>query len=195
MLRHGQSEWNATGRWQGQADPPLTELGRRQAAAAAPTLAADCPRFDCVVSSDLTRARQTAEVLAAALGIATVVVDHRLREAHAGEWQGLTRAEIEVRWPGWLDSGRRPPGFEPYDAAAARFCESLRDTAQTIPGGHALVVSHGGVLRAARRQLGAPEFRFPNLAGAWFTAVARTGELSAGAILLALELREGSVVE
>jgi broad specificity phosphatase PhoE len=163
--------------------------------AAAPTLAADCPRFDRVVSSDLRRARETAEVLAAALGIGTVVVDPRLREAHAGEWQGLTRAEIELRWPGWLDAGRRPPGFEPYDDAAARFAMALRDAARAIPGGHALVVSHGGVLRAARRQLGAPELRFPNLGGAWFTVVAATGELQAGAILLPLEAREGSVVE
>lgn len=195
MLRHGESEWNASGRWQGHADPPLTELGRQQAAAAAPILAAECPPFDLVVASDLRRARETAEVLAGALGLGPVVIDPRLREADAGEWQGLTRAEIELRWPGWLDAGRRPPGFEPYDAAAARFGEALRDAAQAVPGGQALVISHGGVLRAARRQLGAPELRFAHVSGAWFTAHPGTDELRAGALVAPLEAREGSVVE
>lgn len=193
MLRHGQSEWNASGRWQGQADPPLTDLGRLQARAAAESLSADCPPFDHIATSDLRRARETAEVLAELLGITHVHPDTRWREARAGEWEGLTRAEIERAWPGWLDAGRRPPGFEPYDDAADRFCSAVADTARAAPGAHVLVISHSGVLRAARRRLGAADFRFPNLGGAWFTAGSEG--LQAGAVLLPLDPREGSVVE
>ena len=94
MVRHGQSTWNASGRWQGHADAPLTELGRTQAARAVASL----PSVEVIWASDLERARATATVIGDALGL-EVQVDARLRERNAGEWTGLTRAEIERGWP------------------------------------------------------------------------------------------------
>src|ERR1700704_2099238 len=90
LVRHGQSEWNALGKWQGQADPPLSDLGRAQARSAAHSLGS----LDAIYASDLQRAMETAAIIANALGIGPVVVDPDLRERNAGEWSGLTRAEI-----------------------------------------------------------------------------------------------------
>src|SRR5215813_8680553 len=90
VIRHGQSTWNAIGRWQGHADAPLTDLGRTQAARAVASL----PPVEVIWASDLERARATAAVIGEALGL-DVQVDVRLRERNAGEWTGLTRAEIE----------------------------------------------------------------------------------------------------
>ena len=100
LIRHGQSEWNADGRWQGQADPPLTDLGRHQALHAARNLGT----VDAIVASDLQRASETALIIADALGVGPVVLEPGLRERDAGEWSGLTRAEIERDWPGYLDA-------------------------------------------------------------------------------------------
>ena len=103
LVRHGQSEWNALGRWQGQADPPLSALGREQARSAVARLGA----VDLIVASDLDRALTTAAIMAEGLGVGPVMVEPRLRERSAGEWSGLTRAEIDEQWPGYLD--RAPP--------------------------------------------------------------------------------------
>ncbi len=165
VLRHGQSTWNAERRWQGQADPPLSALGQTQALAAASKLGT----FDLVVTSDLDRARRTAELIAAQLGIGPVTLDERLRETGAGAWQGLTRAEIDSRWPGWVDSGKRPEGFEPLVEVQVRALTALLAAARVAPGGEVLAVSHGGVIRALRRHGGFPEVAIPNLGGAWFT--------------------------
>ncbi len=168
VLRHGQSEWNASGRWQGQADPPLDRAGQLQAVEAAEVLGG----FDAVWASDLQRARLTAEIIAELLGIGPVQVDPRLRETHVGPWQGLTRAEVEAGWPGFLAEHRRPPGFEPYDDAAGRVRAALVDIAGEHRGGQVLVVSHGGVIRALRRLLGADDPHLGNLDGSWFAVAA-----------------------
>ena len=96
VIRHGESEWNAQRRWQGQADPPLTDLGRMQAHAAVEKLGT----FDLLASSDLQRARSTAEIIGHRLGIELLPADSRLRETDVGEWQGLTVEEIEAAYPG-----------------------------------------------------------------------------------------------
>src|SRR4051812_28738357 len=98
LVRHGESEWNAMGRWQGQADPPLTDLGRRQAFAAAASLGT----VDGIAASDLQRASDTAEIISNQLGVGPVVIDPRFRERDAGEWSGLTRHDIHRDWPGYL---------------------------------------------------------------------------------------------
>ena len=116
VVRHGQSEWNAIGRWQGRADPPLTDEGRRQVADAAKVLGT----FDAVVASPLVRAVETAAVLADRLGIGPVLIDPDLMERDAGERQGLTRTEIESGWPNFLESGPRPPCYETVQALRAR---------------------------------------------------------------------------
>lgn len=164
MVRHGESEWNALGRWQGHADPPLSALGIEQVRAAARALGS----FDAVAASDLQRARHTAELLAEALGVGPVIIDPRLRETHAAEWEGLTHAEIEQLWPGYLEAGRRPPGFESYHDTATRASLALFDLRRHLGSGTVLVVSHSGTIRSLRHRWGDPAPRLPNLAGTWF---------------------------
>jgi probable phosphoglycerate mutase len=159
LVRHGESEWNAIGRWQGWADPPLSELGTRQAAVGARSVGA----VDAVVSSDLQRAAVTAEILAAELGIGPVVVDAALRERDAGPWTGLTRAEIEREWPGWLVEGKRPDGYEEDESVLDRVVPALLTLENA--GEVVLVVTHGGVIGAVERSLGEPHTRTPNLGG------------------------------
>jgi probable phosphoglycerate mutase len=162
LVRHGQSEWNADGRWQGQADPPLSELGEQQAVAASRVIGT----VDAIYASDLVRARRTAELVAAQLG-EDVVVDERLRERHAGDWQGRTRAEIEEGWPGYLETGRRPTGYEPDDSVLERIIAALAEIAATHDG-DVLVVTHGGVVRVVERHLDSDaEGLIPNLGGRW----------------------------
>ena len=168
VLRHGQSEWNALGRWQGQADPPLTALGEQQARIAGRLLASECPPFDAVVTSDLDRARLTGETIAGIIGCPVHKLDPRWRENHAGEWQGLTPDEIRQQWPGYLDSNRRPPGFETAESTISRSLAALESIASDHPGACVLVISHGGVLRLLHDFLGGPDQRFPNLSGVWF---------------------------
>jgi broad specificity phosphatase PhoE len=166
LVRHGESVWNADGRWQGQADPPLSVLGREQAHHAAAAIG----RFDALWSSDLARARVTAGILAVPLHL-PVWVDARLRERGAGEWTGLTRSEIEARFPGALEARRSPPGFEPDDALRDRTLAALGDIVDELePGGDALAVTHGGVIRTLERFLGVESEPVPNLGGRWFTA-------------------------
>jgi probable phosphoglycerate mutase len=184
MLRHGQSEWNAVRRWQGTADSPLTELGREQAATTARLLAALRLDFDSISTSNLRRASQTAAIIADALGLGEPIVDDRLREAHAGEWEGLTPEEIEMRWPGWLEAHHRPVTFEPYPAVVARASAALHDVAArtaAIAAPAALVVAHSGVARSLVRHLGGTDSRIPNLGGVWFAASVTDGR-SDGAV-------------
>lgn len=170
VLRHGQSEWNAARRWQGQADIDLTETGRAQARTAAERLANGfAARFSAVISSDLKRARDTATIIASVTGLELLAADPRLRETHVGEWQGLTHDEIERDWPGYLDTHRRPPGFETDDSILERVSASFADLAARFADGSVLVVSHAGIVRVLRRRLGAPDERIANLGGSWFT--------------------------
>jgi broad specificity phosphatase PhoE len=177
VARHGQSEWNAVGRWQGQADVPLSDEGMRQAADAGLRLGT----FDAVWSSDLGRASLTASIIAEIIGIGPVMLDARLRETDVGPWQGLTHDEVEAGWPGYLEQHRRPEGFEPYDDAAERMMAAFVDIAAASPGGEVLVVSHGGGIRAVRRMLGCNDARLPNLGASWFTV--RDTSITAGEVV------------
>ncbi|HEY0521495.1 MAG TPA: histidine phosphatase family protein [Ilumatobacteraceae bacterium] len=161
VIRHGQSEWNATGRWQGHADPALSELGRRQSVVAAASIGA----VDGIVSSDLLRAAETAAILGQQLGVGPVIVDDRLRERDVGEWSGLTRTEIESGWPGWLDDDRRPDGFEHSDVVMERVLEAFDAMRIESPGGSLLVITHGGVIRSLVRSHGLDDWPVANLAG------------------------------
>jgi broad specificity phosphatase PhoE len=165
LVRHGQSEWNAAGRWQGQADPPLSDLGRLQAREAARTVGA----IDAIWSSDLQRATETAIIIGDRIGVGPVVVDDRLRERDAGEWTGLTRTQIEERNPGFLADGNRPPGWEPDRDLLGRAGATLASIAGAAPGGEVLVVTHAGVVFAVERHLGAEHTRLANTEGRWVT--------------------------
>jgi probable phosphoglycerate mutase len=164
VLRHGESEWNALGRWQGQADPPLTETGMLQAVGAAEQLGT----FDAVWASSLQRAAHTAAILCEVIGIGPVQLDDGLLEGAYGPWQGLTVHQIEEGWPGYLAEHRRPEGAETLDEISGRALAAFRRIGAASPGGEVLVVSHAGLLRAVRRELGAADHRFTNLTGCWF---------------------------
>jgi probable phosphoglycerate mutase len=163
LVRHGQSEWNASGRWQGQADPPLTNHGRLQAREAAQALGT----LDAVWASDLRRASETALTIADVLGVGPVVLDEDLRERDAGEWSGLTRDEIDERYPGYLAEGRRPPGWESDEALLARALGVLVRIAAELPGGDVVALTHGGLIYVVERHLGARFARIGNVEGRW----------------------------
>lgn len=174
-LRHGESEWNAVGRWQGQEDPPLTETGLLQAVAAADRLGS----FDAVWASTLQRAAHTAAVIAESIGVGPVQLHPGLMEASFGPWQGLTVSEIEAGWPGYLAEHRRPDGAEAASDVVERALDAFRDIAAASPGGEVLVVTHAGLIRTVCRSLGDLDVRFPNLGGAWF-AVHDDGRVAVG---------------
>jgi probable phosphoglycerate mutase len=165
LARHGQSEWNSHGRWQGQADPPLSALGRKQAMLASERIGA----VDAIVASDLQRAAETAFIISEALGIGPVVTEPLLRERNVGEWSGLTRAEIEVQWPGFLDDGTRPPGWEHDDALLPRIHAALDGIRQAYGDAEVLVVAHGGLMYALEREAELPWERLENLGARWLT--------------------------
>jgi probable phosphoglycerate mutase len=170
LLRHGESEWNARGRWQGWADPPLSPEGEDQARRAGRLLTET--GFTAVASSDLLRARRTAELAGAALGLDGVHVEAGLREYDVGEWTGLIRPEIEARWPGALDDWRQGrlvemPGGETRDAFEARIAAALTRVAARFRGGTVLVITHGGVIGGLERSLGVTQRRLAHLGGRW----------------------------
>jgi broad specificity phosphatase PhoE len=142
LARHGETDWNREGRWQGWADPPLNATGRAQARALAVQLR-ETP-FDAVYASDLRRAFETAEILAAPHDV-PVVADPGLREIDVGSWSGLTRAELAQRFP----NGDRPDG-ESRGEHAARVLAAAERIARRHPGGRILLVTHGGTMRALR---------------------------------------------
>lgn len=183
VARHGQSEWNALGRWQGHADVPLSDEGMRQAAGAGLALGT----FDAVWASDLQRALLTAQIIAEIIGIGPVMIDARLRETDVGPWQGLTHAEVEAGWPGYLAEHRRPDGFEPYDSAASRLVAAFGDIAASHAGGEVLIISHGGVIRATRRLLGSTGGHMANLGASWF--VVRGDVVTVGDVVTLTEVQ------
>src|SRR4051794_20638503 len=141
LVRHGQSTWNADARLQGQADPPLSELGRREAAALAPALGAFAP--ERVITTDLRRARETAQ----ALGHPAAVPDPVWREIDVGEWEGRPLAELPAgQEPAWRGGDLVPPGGERWEELEARVADALDGL--IAAGGDWLVVTHGGGTRA-----------------------------------------------
>lgn len=157
VVRHGQTESNAKGIWQGQLDHELSDLGREQARAAAAGIAALRPGR--VVSSDLARARVTAEEIARACGI-RVAVDERWREIHAGGWQGLTGEQVRSRYPEdaeRLITGedfRRGGDGESLADVAARTREALDELlAETAPGECVVIATHGVTARTLVAEL------------------------------------------
>jgi broad specificity phosphatase PhoE len=178
VLRHAQSVWNAAGLFQGWSDAPLSELGRAQARRAGRALSAAGVRPGLVACSGLSRARQTAELIAEETAYrGDLLVDDGLREQDLGEWNGLTRAEIEGSWPGALaerDEGRLldVPGGESGQGFAERSLAALTRVAATSLASQAeesVAVSHGGVLVVLEQALGLSGHgrRHPNVSGWW----------------------------
>jgi broad specificity phosphatase PhoE len=134
LCRHGETDWNARGRWQGHAPTRLNETGRAQARALGARLAGT--RLDAVYSSDLPRALETARIVAMGHGV-NAILEPGLREIDVGSWQGLTAADLDGReWDG-----------ESYDAHRERVLASVRRIASRHAGGRVLAVTHGGSIR------------------------------------------------
>jgi len=150
LARHGETDWNRENRYQGHADPPLNQTGRDQAAELAAALAAE--PLAAIYSSPLRRALETAEILAVPHGLEPVTVD-ALREVDVGSWEGLTRAEIEQRFPEqfarWLDYQAGWEDGESYEEMGRRVIAGLLELAAAHEGERILAVSHGGPVRAA----------------------------------------------
>jgi broad specificity phosphatase PhoE len=147
LVRHGETEWNATKRAQGQADVPLNDAGRKQAEAAAARL--DGVNLAAVYSSDLSRAIDTAEPIARTHGL-EVITDPAFREIDQGEWEGLGLKEIRTRWPELWGPARhyvRRPGGESPDQVQKRALEGLARVVERHNGGVVAIVSHGGTIR------------------------------------------------
>jgi broad specificity phosphatase PhoE len=168
LARHGRTEWNVAGRFQGHGDPPLDAVGRAQAKAAADGIAAFVSELHAsaveLVSSDLVRAEQTAACVATTLGV-PVRTDAALREVYLGDWEGLRPAEAATRfpeeWRAWsagLDV-RRGQG-ETQEEAGRRVAAVIDRELRTLTpanhlGGVLVVVGHGLALRAAMAHLAA----------------------------------------
>lgn len=160
LLRHGQTEHNASGRLMGHKDIGLNDVGHLQAATAA-TLLASRP-VSAVYSSDLQRARHTAEIAAAGFGL-PVITRTGLREIDVGSWEGLTDAEIRENDPAGYAAvgadpyGARRPGGESYREMSERVWREMDGISQAHRGQEVVVVSHGGPTRAVICQvLGLP---------------------------------------
>jgi broad specificity phosphatase PhoE len=172
-VRHGETDWNRVGRWQGWTDRPLLPESVDAARRRARWLAERGVAPSSVWSSDLLRAVQTAEAMAHELGV-ECTVDADLRERHGGELEGLDRAGIDESFPGFLAAWRNgdvdaPPGGESDDTVFDRVISALSrvDAAASIEH-PAVVVTHGGVLRILAERGGAEAAGTPNLGGRWF---------------------------
>jgi alpha-ribazole phosphatase len=167
LVRHGETQWNRDQRIQGHLDVELTERGREQARRLAAWMAAE--RLDAVYSSDLQRARETAEILAAGRA-QPVTIEPRFRESGFGVFQGLTTAEIAERFPEAFQAWRadalrhRPPGGETLEDLWERCYAALREHLPKHPGGRVAVVAHGGPVRVMTcALLGLPLAVYPKL--------------------------------
>ena len=173
FLRHGESVGNAESRWQGQSEYPLTDKGRAQAHALAEYWKAEDVKFDLAIASPLSRARETAEIIAAALNV-PLEYDPIWMERDIGEMEGLTAEEVRQK--------PQPPYITPYDSIGGdgegdwalflRAGQALHDLLRR-PAGSYLVVSHGGLLnQLMHASVGVPphadpsgvRFRFENTA-------------------------------
>jgi broad specificity phosphatase PhoE len=149
LARHGESDWNAENRFQGHTDRPLTERGRRQAE----RLAAEVADLSltAIYTSPLRRCAETAEIIARTVKVEPIV-DSALQEVDVGSWAGLTRADVEERFPegfrSWVSGGNGWTDGETYEDMSERVLTAVGSIAGVHPGENVLVISHGGPIRA-----------------------------------------------
>lgn len=156
IARHGETDWNLNGKWQGHTDVPLNVTGIQQAQSLAKNLKK--VEIDAVYSSDLERARKTAEIVADYKGVSDIRIDRRLRERFLGTFEGLTSSQIrsslgaQSKTLSIIDIGSNP-SLEPWTGFISRIMEALEEIRDSETQGNALVVAHGGVMMALSVEL------------------------------------------
>lgn len=143
LVRHGVTSWNKEKRTQGHSNNPLDEEGLEQARLVADRLKGE--NWDVIISSDLLRAKQTAQIISDKLGVAIAAFDKRLRELSRGKAEGMTEEERIAKWG--ADWRKLDLGFETAEEAVDRGSRCLEELALTYPDKHVLVVSHGAILK------------------------------------------------
>lgn len=205
MLRHAQSTWNAQGRWQGHADPPLSAEGKQTAKA----VASQYLDISRIISSPLLRAKETAEIIAASNNLGTIATHPGLAERDLGEWEGLTRNEVEEGWPEYLQEHKWPESAETTEAFQKRVLAAISGIAERIEAerieaekieterieaekikaekievnmqdlpGEALIVAHAGVIITLEQSLGEAWRKIGNLCGR--AVILNSGEMTLG---------------
>ncbi|MBH0115958.1 histidine phosphatase family protein [Salinibacterium sp. NG253] len=152
LIRHGQTDWNAAGRMQGSSDIPLNDTGREQAREAVEVLRGS--EWDVIVSSPLQRARETAQIIADGLGLELGRSYDLLIERNYGEGEGLTKAEIDERWP----NNPVYPGLESLHSVVERGIAALHEVSADYPGKKVIVVCHGTIIRYTLSELAGRDF-------------------------------------
>lgn len=170
FLRHAETEVSDRREWHGLEDPPLSHRGRKHALEAAGTLHGCGHRIASIITSDHCRAIETAMLFRNVLNC-EVVPDPQFRERDLGKWAGLTRCEIEERWPGYLEAWRTgrisgPPDGETDEQVARRVERALasHSNGSTQPK---LVIAHAGLLRGLLACQGKPHEEIAPLSGRW----------------------------
>lgn len=164
-MRHGLTDWNRDKRIQGQTDTELSDEGREMAAKWGESLADN--EFDCILTSPLSRARETAAIINKALGGLPVHEDARLMEQHWGDWTGLTGKELtgelakQVKKQELRGFAFQPPGGESRDDVLMRACDAFLEFSEAHPDKRVLVITHNGVLKCLTYALSGLEF-MPN---------------------------------
>jgi probable phosphoglycerate mutase len=184
MVRHGETDWNRENRFQGHANTQLNETGREQARMLALELAGET--FRAAYSSPLLRAHETALILAGRLDLEVEPADE-LMEVDVGSWSGLTRTDIEARFPDgfnrWLEYGHGWDDGESYEELGERVISGLLRIAARHPDGNVLAVTHGGPIRSA---LAAAE-------GVPFDEARRSIHVVANCAVVRLAVRDGQL--
>ncbi len=150
LIRHGETDANVAGMWQGSTDSPLNTRGKAQAKALAQRLANEKLPIAVIYSSPLQRAQQTAKILAQALANAPIILDANLAEFHLGEWEGLSYETLREEKQLWKKMAENPdfapPGGESARAFAMRLLNSVQTIVEKHQGKHIAVVGHGGAM-------------------------------------------------
>lgn len=141
LIRHGQTDWNLQGRMQGSSDIPLNDTGRQQAHDAVAVVRAMAIAWDVVVSSPLSRARETAEILAVGLGVPLGPSYHDFVERDFGALEGMPEADVDALWP-----ERDEPSAETLDSVVGRGLRGLLEVEHDYPGKQVIVVCHGTII-------------------------------------------------
>jgi probable phosphoglycerate mutase len=195
LIRHAESEWNAQKRWQGRADPPLSDTGRREAERGSAALRGE---IDVVLASPQIRAHETARILASALGLGDVATDEALCEFDVGEFSGLTIEEVEAKFPDELarwrtrDPDYAPPGGESRRLLLVRVVPALRRIAAEHGDARVLIVTHGGVIGSLERSVDAEAGPAHHLSGRWFDVDDENLSAIGGRISLIGDRHEGA---